>query len=222
MRLGWDEIARRAKAFSEEFKDETRERAETPTFYNAFFEIFGIKRRQVAIYEKRVKLLRQKHGFIDMFWPGTLLIEQKSGQLDLDRAQGQALDYLDGVHATEQPRFILSCDFQNWRLLDLDTGRELKFKLADLHKHVQAFDFMLGRRVSFERQEAVTIKAAELMGRIHDALEENGYTGHDLERYLVRLLFCMFADDTGIFQPKDIFLQLIEHDTKPDGSNVGR
>ncbi len=222
MRLGWDEIARRAKAFSEEFKDETRERAETQTFYNAFFEIFGIKRRQVAIYEKRVKLLRQKHGFIDLFWPGTLLIEQKSGQLDLDRAQGQALDYLDGVHATEQPRFILSCDFQNWRLLDLDTGRELKFKLADLHKHVQAFDFMLGRRVSFERQEAVTIKAAELMGRIHDALEENGYTGHDLERYLVRLLFCMFADDTGIFQPKDIFLQLIEHDTKPDGSNVGR
>jgi hypothetical protein len=222
VRLGWDEIARRAKAFSEEFKDETRERAETQTFYNAFFEIFGIKRRQVAIYEKRVKLLRQKHGFIDLFWPGTLLIEQKSGQLDLDRAQGQALDYLDGVHATEQPRFILSCDFQNWRLLDLDTGRELKFKLADLHKHVQAFDFMLGRRVSFERQEAVTIKAAELMGRIHDALEENGYTGHDLERYLVRLLFCMFADDTGIFQPKDIFLQLIEHDTKPDGSNVGR
>ena len=72
---------------------------------------------------------------------------------------------------------------------------------------------MLGRRVSFERQEAVTIKAAELMGRIHDALEDNGYTGHDLERYLVRLLFCMFADDTGIFQPKDIFLQLIENDT---------
>ncbi|QYO64509.1 hypothetical protein JVX88_33385 [Leptolyngbya sp. 7M] len=151
-----------------------------------------------------------------------MLIEQKSGRLDLDRAQGQALDYLDGLHATEQPRFVLTCDFQTWRLLDLDTGRELKFRLADLHKHVQAFDFMLGRRVSFERQESVTIKAAELMGRIHDALEANGYTGHDLERFLVRLLFCMFADDTGIFQPKDIFLQLIEHDTKPDGSNVGR
>ena len=222
MRLGWDEIARRAKSFSKEFADETRERAETQTFYNAFFEIFGIKRRQVAIYEQRVNLLRKKHGFIDLFWPGTLLIEQKSGRLDLDRAQGQALDYLEGIHPTEQPRFILTCDFQNWRLLDLEAGRELKFKLADLHKHVQAFDFMLGRRVSFERQEAVTIKAAELMGRIHDALEVNGYTGHDLERFLVRLLFCMFADDTGIFQPKDIFLQLIEHDTQPDGSNVGR
>ena len=222
MRLGWDEIARRAKAFSEEWKDAHYEKGETQSFYNDFFEVFGIKRRQVAVYEQRVKLLENKQGFIDLFWPRTLLIEQKSAGLKLDRAQGQALDYLQGVHVLEQPRWILTCDFQRWNLLDLETGNELKFRLADLHKHVTAFDFMLGRKVSFERQEAVTIKAAELMGRIHDALEENNYTGHDLERFLVRLLFCMFADDTGIFQPKDIFLQLIENDTLPDGSNVGR
>jgi len=222
MRLGWDEIARRAKAFSEEWKDETRERGETQSFYNEFFEIFGIRRRQVAIYEKRVALLRKKHGFIDLFWPGVLLIEQKSGHLDLDRAQGQALDYLEGVHPTEQPRHVLTCDFQNWRLLDFETGKELKFRLKDLHKHVTDFDFMLGRRVSFETQANVTIKAAELMGKLHDALEDAGYTGHDLEQLLVRLLFCLFADDTGIFQPKDIFLQLIENDTRPDGSDTGR
>lgn len=223
MRLGWDEIARRAKAFSEEWKAAHYEKGETHSFYNDFFEVFGIRRRTVADYERRVKLLGNKQGFIDLFWPRTLLVEQKSSNLDLQKAETQALDYLVGIHATEQPRFILTCDFQNWVLRDRDSdGDPLRFKLADLHKHVQAFDFMLGRRVSFERQEAVTIKAAELMGRIHDALEANGYTGHDLERYLVRLLFCMFADDTGIFQPKDIFLQLIESDTNPDGSNVGR
>ncbi len=223
MRLGWDEIARRAKAFGEEWKDAHYEKGETQSFYNDFFEVFGIRRRTVADYERRVKLLDNRQGFIDLFWPRTLLIEQKSATLDLRKAETQALDYLVGIHPTEQPRFILTCDFQNWVLRDRDgTGEPLRFKLADLHKHVQAFDFMLGRRVSFERQEAVTIKAAELMGRIHDALEANGYTGHDLERYLVRLLFCMFADDTGIFQPKDIFLQLIENDTAPDGSNVGR
>ncbi len=184
--------------------------------------MFGVKRRQVADYERRVKLLDNKQGFIDLFWPKTLLIEQKSANLDLRKAEVQALDYLVGIHPSEQPRFILTCDFQNWVLRDRDAaGEPLKFKLADLHKHVAAFDFMLGRRVSFERQETVTIKAAELMGRIHDALEDNGYTGHDLERFLVRLLFCLFADDTGIFQPKDIFLQLIEHDTAPDGGNVG-
>jgi hypothetical protein len=222
MRLGWDEIKRRAKAFSEEWKDAQYEKGETQSFYNDFFQIFGIKRRTVAVYEQRVKLLDNKQGFIDLFWPRTLLIEQKSAGLKLDRAQGQALDYLHGVHPTEQPRFILTCDFQRWNLLDLETGTELKFHLKDLHKHITAFDFMLGRKVSFETQASVTIKAAELMGKLHDALEEAGYVGHDLEQLLVRLLFCMFADDTGIFQPKDIFLQLLENDTRPDGSDTGR
>ncbi|MEH6789951.1 DNA methyltransferase [Parasphingorhabdus sp.] len=222
MRLGWDEIKRRAKAFSEEWQDAHYEKGETQTFYNEFFELFGIKRRQVAIYEQRVKLLSKKHGFIDLFWPGTMLVEQKSSNLDLDKARGQALDYVEGVHPTDQPRWVLTCDFQRWRLLDLETGQELKFHLKDLHKHIAAFDFMLGRKVSFETQAGVTIKAAELMGKLHDALEESGYVGYDLEQLLVRLLFCLFADDTGIFQPKDIFLQLVENDTKPDGSNVGR
>jgi len=222
MRLGWDEIKRRAKAFSEEWKDAHYERGQTQTFYNEFFEIFGIKRKQVAIYEQRVKLLNSKHGFIDLFWPGTLVIEQKSANLDLGRAQGQALDYVEGLHATDQPRWVLTCDFQTWVLLDLESRTELKFPLADLHKHITAFDFMLGRKVSFETQAGVTIKAAELMGKLHDALEESGYVGHDLEQLLVRLLFCLFADDTGIFQPKDIFLQLVENDTRPDGSDVGR
>jgi hypothetical protein len=222
MRLGWDEIRRRAKTFSEEWKDAHYERGQTQTFYNEFFEIFGIKRKQVAIYEQRVKLLNNKHGFIDLFWPGTLLIEQKSSNLDLGRAQGQALDYVQGLHETEQPRWVLTCDFQTWVLLDLETRTELRFPLADLHRRITAFDFMLGRRVTFETQAGVTIKAAELMGKLHDALEETGYVGHDLEQLLVRLLFCLFADDTGIFQPKDLFLQLIDNDTRPDGSDVGR
>ena len=221
MRLGWDEIKRRAKAFSEEWADAHYEKGETQSFYNAFFEIFGIKRRTVAVYEQRVKLLGDKQGFIDLFWPRVLLVEQKSAGLKLARAQGQALDYLTGVHPTEQPRWILTCDFQKWVLLDLESGSELKFALADLHKHIAAFDFMLGRKVSFESQAGVTIKAAELMGKLHDGLHDAGYTGHDLEQLLVRLLFCLFADDTGIFQPKDIFLQLVENDTQPDGNDTG-
>ncbi len=60
------------------------------------------------------------------------------------------------------------------------------------------------------------------MGRLHDALEASGYTGHDLEQFLVRTLFCLFADNTGIFQPKDIFLQFLENDTTPDGSDMGQ
>ena len=107
------------------------------------------------------------------------------------------------------------------RLLLDKGGDPLVFKLPDLHKHIEAFAFILGRQRSFETQATVTIKAAELMGKLHDALEASNYKGHDLEHLLVRLLFCMFADDTGIFQPKDIFLELLRDDTREDGSDTG-
>lgn len=224
MRLGWDEIRRRAKAFSEDWKTAHYEKGETQSFYNDFFEIFGIKRRQVAVYEKMVQGLdANRRGFIDLFWPGVLIVEQKSAGRDLLAAHMQASEYFNWLPERDQPRYMLTCDFQRWRLIDLDdNGRETVFALSDLHKHVTAFDFMLGRKVTFGTQAGVTIKAAELMGRLHDALEDAGYTGHDLEQLLVRLLFCLFADDTGIFQPKDIFLQLIDNDTKADGSDTGR
>jgi N-6 DNA Methylase len=222
MRLGWDEIKRRAKAFSTDWATAHYEKGETQSFYNDFFEIFGVKRRQVATYEQRVKLLSDKHGFMDLFWPKTLLVEQKSARLDLNRAGVQAMDYIDGIRAEDQPRYVLTCDFQTWNLIDLETGHDTRFALADLHTHIESFAFILGRRVSFGTQAAVNITAAELMGKLHDALEAANYTGHDLEQLLVRLLFCLFADDTGIFEPKDIFLQLIEADTKVDGTDTGR
>jgi hypothetical protein len=221
-RLGWDEIKRRAKAFSDDWADAYYEKGETQPFYEKFFEIFGVKRKQVATYEQRVKLLNGKHGFMDLFWPKTLLIEHKSARLDLKKAGVQAMDYIDGIRAEDQPRYVLTCDFQTWNLLDLETGLTTKFVLADLHKHIESFGFILGRRVSFGTQATVNIKAAELMGKLHDALEDANYTGNDLEQLLVRMLFCLFADDTGIFEPKDIFLQLIEADTKEDGSDTGR
>ena len=224
MRLGWDEIRRRAKAFSEDWKDAHYEKGESQSFYNDFFEIFGVKRRQVAVYEKQVQAIdASRRGFIDLFWPGTLIVEQKSAGRDLLAAQMQASQYFNWLAERDQPRFMLTCDFQRWKLVDLDdNGRELSFNLPDLHKHIAAFDFMLGRKVNFGTQAGVTIKAAELMGKLHDALEDSGYVGHDLEQLLVRLLFCLFADRTGIFQPTSIFLQLVENDTRPDGSDTGR
>ncbi len=222
MRLGWDEVKRRAKAFSEKHADKSDERADAQLFVNDFFKIFGMSSRQIGRYERRVAdVVRKQRGFIDFFWPGQIIVEMKSLGKCLIAAEQQALDYIDGIHPTERPRFVLACDFQNWRLVDLENKRELEFKLADLHKHIEAFAFIQGRKVTFETQASVTIKAAELMGRLHDALEDSGYTGHDLEQLLVRLLFCLFADDTGIFQPKDIFLHLIDNDTRPDGTDTG-
>jgi hypothetical protein len=94
--------------------------------------------------------------------------------------------------------------------------------LHQLPDHVEDFTFILGvRKRTFREQDPVNIQASELMGYLHDALEASGYTGHYLERFLVRLVFCLFADDTGIFEPRDIFSALITERTNPDGSDTG-
>jgi hypothetical protein len=132
------------------------------------------------------------------------------------------MDYFPGIKDSELPRYVLVCDFQSFELYDLDTRDEVKFKLADLHKNVQSFSFIFGGapRV-FKDQDPVNIEASELMGTLHDALLASGYAGHDLERFLVRLVFCLFADDMGIFVPKGIFLDFVRDRTREDGSDLG-
>jgi hypothetical protein len=224
MRLQWSEIRARAAAFSEQWRDAGYEKGETHTFYNEFFDCFGVNRRQVATYEQRVRNLPgDKRGFIDLFWPGTLIVEQKSAGLDLKRASDQALDYYEWLPEAQRPRYILTCDFQRWHLLDLDEGREWHFLLGDLKDNVEAFAFVLGVRPRLNRRQSpANEKASRLMGQLHEALAATNYTGHDLEVLLVRLLFILFADDTGIFDNKDQFQDLIERRTAPDGSDLGR
>jgi N-6 DNA Methylase len=224
MRLSWNEIRARAAVFAEEWKGASYERGQTQTFYNEFFEVFGVPRKKVAIFEEPVKgLADNKRGFMDLFWKGTLLVEQKSAGRDLTKAKRQAFDYLPGIkNDKDLPRFILLCDFQSFELYDLETRKDWKFGLYDLPKNVQAFSFIFGGvQREFKDEDPVNIKASELMGELHDALKAGGYEGHDLERFLVRLVFCLFADDTGIFAPKGILTDYIEQRTSPDGTDLG-
>ena len=225
MRLSWPEIRANAARFSEEWKGKGYEKGQTQTFYDEFFAIFGVPRKQVAVYEQRVKALdtARTGGFIDLFWPGTLIVEQKSQGRDLTRAMSQALDYYDWLPDVQRPRYMMVCDFQRFELVDLETRREWRFPLADLKRHVEAFGFIIGVQPRlFRNQSPVNRKASELMGRLHNALAADGYTGHDLERLLVRLLFILFADDTGIFERKDMFLTFLEQRTSADGRDLGR
>ena len=223
MRLSWNEIRARAADFSRDWADAKYERGESQSFYNDFFKVFGVERRKVASFEEPVKKLGDKRGFIDLFWKGTLLVEQKSAGHNLIRAKQQAFDYFPGIKETELPRYILVSDFQTFELHDLEEGAEpVYFPLADLHKHIEHFGFIMGvQKRAFKDQDPVNIEASALMGRLHDALKASGYVGHDLERFLVRLVFCLFADDTGIFEP-DIFLDLMRDRTHEDGSDIGQ
>ena len=222
MRLSWNEVRARAAAFADEWRDAAYEKGETQSFYNAFFDAFGVRRRSVARYEAHVAKLDNRHGYIDLFWPGVLLVEQKSAGRDLKAAYEQAGEYFDALPERDRPRYILVSDFQTFELHDLDEREVVSFALADLHAHVEAFGFILGvQRRTFRDQDPANIEAAELVGRLHDALADAGHRGHDLERFLVRAVFCMFADDTGVFEPRDIFLDFIETRTGEDGADLG-
>ena len=222
MRLSWNEVRVRAATFADEWKDAVDETRETQSFYNEFFEIFGVKRRSVVRYEQHVKKLDNRSGFIDLFWPGVLIVEQKSAGRNLKKAYDQAGEYFDALSERDKPRYILVSDFQTFELHDLDEQESTFFALCDLPTHVEKFGFILGvQRRTFRDQDPANIEASELVGELHDALHEAGYRGHDLERFLVRIVFCLFADDTGIFEPRDLFLDFIEARTGEDGADLG-
>ena len=229
MPLSLNEIKDRALRFSREWEEAKAERAEAQTFWNEFFNVFGMSRRRLASFEEPVKLARKrfeekgnKGGFIDLFWRGTLIAEHKSLGKDLDSAYKQALEYFEGLAERDLPRYIIVSDFARIRLHDLDTDTRTDFPLKDLYKHIKLFGFIAGYTTQqITAQDPVNIKAAESMGKLHDRLRSAGYEGHVLEVMLVRLLFCLFAEDTTLFEPRGSFRDFIENSTNEDGSDLG-
>ena len=221
MPLSWNEIRDRATSFSREWKHAENEDAEAKSFWDGFFDVFGVPRRRVASFERRVKKLDGKDGYIDLLWKGTLLVEHKSRGKDLDRAYQQARNYFAGLHDRDLPRYVLVSDFARFRLFDLDTNTQYEFTLSELPRRIKLFAFIAGYTPqTIREQDPVNVKAAETLGRLHDALKTAGYTGHPLEALLVRLLFCLFADDTGIFELQS-FRDFIEQRTGVDGADLG-
>lgn len=218
MPLSWNEIRHRAIKYSREWKSAVSEKSERQTFWNEFFDVFGVRRRTVASFEEPVRNLGGNWGFIDLFWPGKLLVEHKSAGQDLDKAHAQGMAYIRGLvdqgRQSEVPRWLIVSDFQRIAIHDLEPEAapvgsaaaalpaSVEFPLADLHKYIRHFAFIAGyRQHRIDPEDPANFKATELMARLHDLLWDSGYRGHDLCQFLVRLLFCYFADDTGIFSP---------------------
>jgi hypothetical protein len=238
MPLSWNEIRHRAIAFSKEWSGAKSESAEKQTFRNEFFDVFGIRRRAVASFEEPVKNLSGEYRYIDLFWPRIALVEHKSRGQDLGKAESQAFRYIQDLinqgRIDEIPRYVIASDFARIALHDLEPEdqRELplfnnrrvattEFTLADFHKHIHDFAFIPGyQQHKFAEQDPINLEAVEIMGRLHDALESGGYSGHQLERFLVRILFCLFAEDTSIFERQSFSLYL-QNRTAADGSDLG-
>lgn len=230
MPLSLNEIKDRALAFAREWEGERVERAEAQSFWNDFFTVFGISRRRIASFEEPVKKslplfekdAAKSSGRIDLFWRGVLIAEHKSRGGNLDKAYSQALGYFATLPERDLPRYVIVSDFARFRLYDLDQDTRADFLLRDLYKHIKLFGFISGYTTQkIESHDPVNIKAAERMGKLHDRLRANGYSGHQLEMLLVRLLFCLFADDTTLFDPRGSFRDFIENSTREDGSDLG-
>lgn len=219
MPISWNEIKTRAAAFVKDWENTEREEADAKPFLIEFLNVFGLTQRKIATFEHRVKKLNEADGYIDLLWKGMLLVEMKSRGKDLDKAYQQAKEYCHGLKDHELPQLIMVSDFEHVVVYDV-SGTITRFLLKDLIKHIQVFGPLAGyQKREYKEQDPVNLQAAELMGKLHDQLKAIGYTGHDLEVYLVRLLFCLFADDTSIFE-KDIFDDYLRLKTAPDGSDL--
>jgi hypothetical protein len=116
MPISWNEIRHNAIRFSGEWKGAKSESAEKQSFWNDFFQVFGIKRRVVASFEEPARRISGTYGFIDLLWRGILLVEHKSFGEDLGKAKAQAFNYIqdlanEGRHA-EIPRYIILTDLR--------------------------------------------------------------------------------------------------------------
>ena len=206
----------RATKFVSMWRDATDERSESQTFWNEFFGIFGRSVRSVGVFERYTERLRG-YGFIDLFWPGKLIVEHKSAGHPLAEALMQATEYAAGLPEHEKPKYMLACDFANFRLVDLEDRTEHRFSLEDLPENVDLFGFMSDRPKSVADIDPVNQKATSVMGKIYESLAESGYPPGDIERLLTRLAFCMFADDADIFE-HGLFGRWLE---RTDGNTLG-
>lgn len=226
LKTALDGLHDRADWFSKEFADASYEMGQAQNFMRGLCEVYGISPYRAVLFEERIKKEDGKGiNRIDGLFPGLLLVEMKSSGKNLEKAYGQATGYIRNLKKEEKPpRYVLVSDMQNLTLYDHESDDPQQpiadFKLADFRLHVESMAFLCGyERIAIQQQEKANAEAAEKLAALHDAIKATGYTGKDLETLLVRILFCLFADDTGLFGETDLFTRLIT-DTRSDGRDL--
>ncbi len=239
--LAWDTYRQNATAFVHEWAAERDEKGEAHSYWDAFLKIFNLERRRFARHEGRVKREGNRQGFIDLIWKGKMLVEHKSAHLDkpedFEKTFRQAMEYVAGLPPAERPLRVVLCNFKRFRIYDLASAFPdfpsfknleslraapfVEIAIAELPQRLAEFAFIpefAGELIVAE--EKANFDAVARIASIHTVLTSAHYTGHDLELLLVRMLFCMFAEDTGIFEPKQ-FSKYILKSTLENGSDIG-
>lgn len=227
--ISLNEIRSRCAEFVVKWRDAVgEEKQEDQSFIRDLLRAFGISETRAALYQKRsTKSSTGTTGYIDALVPGLLLIEIKSAGKNLGLAEIQAMDYMQNLSEAEEPRYVLTSDFKRFRLLDLVAPKGsdvIEFSLEELPKKAEVLSFLAGYGSqsfgNFEQEEA-SIKAAQLMADLYEALDGSGYEDHEASIFLVRTLFALYADDSGVWA-KSQFTDFIENRTSADGSDLGQ
>jgi len=158
----------RAVTFAARWKDESSEKSESQTFWTEFLDIYGVDRKRVAAFEQLAKRTSTgNYGFIDLYWPGVLIAEQKSAGKDLVEAEKQALDYLTSIRQSDFPGLVITSDFARIRILDLEAKdpKPIEIKTADLGKEYERFLFIAGFATPHDEESMIRF-AEEVLPRL--------------------------------------------------------
>jgi hypothetical protein len=214
-----------AAAFAERWKNTTEELQHAQSFWADFFRtLCGIEDEKLAgiEYQKKVKgEISGNQEYIDVYWKNVALIEHKSAGKNLDKAEIQARGYLRSLPPGYRPRTIIVSDFAVIRIIDVALNRTHEFPLSSLPDNIHRFEAIISGNRTRISQEEITVdqEAARLMANLYLELEDHGFEGHETSIFLVRILFLLFGDDTGMWA-KNTFLKLVM-ETKEDGRDIG-
>ena len=230
-----------AKAFAEYWKDRGDEKSDSQSFWLALVrDVLGVAEpEKFILFEERVKL--DHTSFIDGHIPSThVLIEQKKKGLNLRspirQSDGtllnpfqQAQRYSAALPYSLRPRWIITCNFEEFLIYDMEkpTGEPESILLKDLAKEYYRLQFLVEEKSELlHREEQISIQAGELVGKLYDAIlkqyihPDDKDSLHSLNILCVRLVFCLYAEDSGIFGDHNKFHNYIRKVAENDIDDV--
>ena len=217
-----------AELLAKKYAKITSEKQFAQTFWRDLFQhICGIDDLLATGIEFEFPVRAHDSGnikFIDVLWPGVVLVEHKSAGESLDKAEEQARNYLISLEAAKRPPVIILSDFANFRIIEVLAGQSVDFALSDLPRNVGRFEAIIGDAgIGASRVEVeADTKAANLMSELFVQFEKAGYTGHEVSVFLVRILFLLFGDDTAMWRRTDkgLFGDVVSNSPE-DGTGLG-
>lgn len=220
------EQQKQAKAFIERWENRGNERQDTQSFWLDLLQsVYGIEKPSEYIkFEDTVMM--DHTSFMDGYIDATkVLIEQKGANKDLSKAIKQsdgsfltpfqqAKRYSANLPYSKQPRWIITCNFKEFYVYDMEKphGEPTVIRLEDLEKEAYRLEFIVGTtNEHLEREMAISMEAGEIVREIYSGLlkqyknPENPESLHAMNQLIVRLVFCFYAEDAGMFGKKTMF-----------------